>query len=360
MSEERDSVAADVAAAAAELRGADAAPEQVEAPEPAPVEAEAAHEGGEDKPEAAGERPRGPDGKFVPKAKVEAAKPTPEAEETPTAHAKAETAQPGAKPAAPTEARRAPQSWRPAAREKWAALPTEVQEEALRIDGEVRKVLQESAPARKLAQAFNETVAPYRALLTGEPLQVVGNLLQTAAQLQTAPPAQRGALVAQIIKAYGVDVQTVADALDGQAPAQAKPQEHRDPRVDQLLAQLEQQKAAQRQSWVSEAESWLEKQEFAGDVREDMGHLMAAAAQRGVEMTLEQAYNRACWGNDEIRQVLQQREDAKRRQTAQAATAKAKAVGSSVRSTPAGVKPTRSGDSVLDYVKEAAAELMNR
>lgn len=325
------------------------------APEPeesGPLQAEAT----EPAEEPSGERPRGPDGKFLPKPKAEpaakqaASKP----QETPApAQAKAPTP-PAPKAGVPApEALKPPQSWKPAARELWASLPPAVQAEAVRIDSEVRKVMQESAPARKFAQAFEQVVAPYRAIMTAEPLQVVQNLMQTAAQLQTAPPAQRGALVAQIIKTYGVDVQAVADALDGKAPAQPQQPEYRDPRLDHLLAKIE---AAQRHGWVSEAESWLKQQEFGEDVRQRMGRLMAAAAQDGVAMSLEDAYNEACWATPQVREVLQRREAAKLQGTATAATQKAKAAAVSVVSEPAaGPAPEDSDKSRRALLRRAFA-----
>jgi hypothetical protein len=52
------------------------------------------------------------------------------------------------------------------------------------------------------------------------------------------------------------------------------------------------------------------KAEFLDDVREDMADLLEGAARRGVALTMEEAYDRACHMNPDIRRVLQQRESA--------------------------------------------------
>jgi hypothetical protein len=68
---------------------------------------------------------------------------------------------PSTEPVKPDAPVKLPSSWKPAAREALAKAPREVQEEALRIDREVRQVMQESAEAKRTAETVTRTLAPF-------------------------------------------------------------------------------------------------------------------------------------------------------------------------------------------------------
>jgi hypothetical protein len=313
-------------------------------------------------------KPEGRDdkGRFAPKAKTSAsatAKPvTPEATATP-APAPAEAAStPAPVESTPTPTLKAPANWKPAAREKWAQLPPEVQAEAVRVHHEVQKTLQETTQARRTAEALDATVRPYLPLIQaegGDVMRAVGSLLQTAAALRTAPPAHKAQLVAQLIKTYGVPVDALDAALVGEtSQANHAPPEYRDPRVDQMLSALQAQKAAQAKAEqdraAAEVESFKAEAEFLDDVREDMADLIEVARRRGVALSLKDAYSRAVAMNPDVAEALRQREAAKAAQTANAATAKARAASSSVRSSPAAA-PSKSDDSIRALLEAGLA-----
>lgn len=351
----------DIRAAAAEVPA-----EPASAPE-APATAEAAPApAAEAKPEASG-RQRDDVGRFAPKPKddpAEAAKPA-----EPKPESQPETAKPEAEakpPEALQPAHKAPQSWKPTAREKWAGLPAEVQAEVARLDGETQRVLRESAESRKLAEGFEKTLAPYRGLLTGPPLQVMDGLMRTAAQLQTAPPAHKAAIVANIISSYGVPVEAIADILEGKQPAQGaqQPGEYRDPRVDQLLQRFQHVEQQQRQRLTSTAQQELEafqaKAEFLEDVRPTMADMMEVAAKRGIPLTLEDAYNRAVALHPEVSRVVEQRKAATAATASTAATQQARRAASSVRSEPAPVAAPSGKGRPIDDVMAAAQSLYGK
>lgn len=234
---------------------------------------------------------------------------------------------------------RPPSSWKPTAREGWDKVPPEIQEEVLRVDREVRKVMSESAVARNAYQRFRETVTPFEPLMKAqgaEPMQVVGNLLRTAAQLATAPSQRRAEIVADIIKTYGVDIPALDSILSGQpAPTQAPqqwqppdPAQFRDPRLDALLAQ---QQTVLQQKAASQIEE-VEQEEFFEDVREDMADLLEVASKRGVALSARDAYNRAVMLHPKASRVMEQRRAAA---TQNGATQRAIAASSSVRAQPA-------------------------
>ncbi len=271
----------------------------------------------------------------------------------------------------PAETLKAPPNWKPAAREKWAALPAEVQQEAIRVDREVRQVMQETAEFRKHHQAFQAAVGPFEGMIRaegGEPMQAIGSLLQTAAALRTAPAHHKAQIVAQIVKTYGVDVRALDAALVGEAPPEGQQGQggYQDPRVDQLLAQINQAKQAQAQS-VSQRtaqtiQDFAAKSEFFEDLREEMGDIMRVRGERGIAMSLEDAYNHALKLHPEISGIVEQRAAAEKARNANASTQRVRNAASSVKSQPAGGSPPRneSGGTVMDDVREAWAQLNNR
>lgn len=347
----------------AAMEGASTAPAP-ESPASAPgAVPERAPEAPSRAPEATPEatsRARAPDGRFAkqqeqvaPKPTTSGHEPTPPSEgDDPHVTPTTPEAAPHAKPPANMKAR---------LRETWANVPKEFQEEFHRLNVEAKKALDTSSQARRTAEAFQQTVQPYMPFMQGEPMQVVGNLLQTAVQLQTAPPAHKAALVAQIIKGYGVDVNALADILEGQQPAAQpqQPQQFRDPRFDQFMGHLQQMQAQRgskiQQEAAGELEKFASKAEFLEDVREEMADLMEAARKRGRTLTLEDAYERACILNPEVRPLYEQRKQVQTQANARASTQAARAASSSVRHEPTAPTQSAGGQSLRDSIEAAWA-----
>lgn len=300
-------------------------------------------------PRTAAEKARDDKGRFqrstnrVPKPKVGAQTTTaPPAQATAAATA---TLAPGqATPSA--TALKPPASWKPGAREKWATLPPEVQQEALRRERETQTALSEATEARRNWQAYQQVVAPYAGMIAaegGNPISAAQNLFQTAAVLRTGAPAHKAQLVARLIQQFGVDINMLASALDGHAPqgqGQQQPQQFRDPRFDAFMQQMESQKqqreAAMAQQTSGEVEDFLSSAEFGEDVRQDMADMLEVAARRGVALSLEDAYTRAVKLHPEVSGVLEQREAAKQANAQVASTQRARVAAVSLKSRPAG------------------------
>lgn len=329
-------------------------PEEVEAPveaepveaevEATPVEQEAAVE------ETKADRARDETGRFTRAEKPQPSKtPAPAvAKPTATPAPKPQAANVTPQPVVPTaSATKPPQSWKPQAREKWATLPPEVQQEAIRRETETARALQESSEARKSWDSFRQVVAPYEGMLRAEgsePIAAVASLLQTAAALRTAPVQHKAQLMAQMMGTFGIPVQALAAALDGQpVPQQAQPQF--DPaQVEQRIMQRLQ--AQQQQALLArnadEVEAFGEGREFydvndptGRQIREMMGDMMEVAAKRGLPLSLEEAYNRALRLHPDTSAVLSQREAGQQANATQASTQRAKRASSSTRSHPA-------------------------
>ena len=338
-----------------------ATPESAPAPAPeveAAVESSASAVEPEPSKSVSG-RQRDETGKFTPSVPGAKAAAKPEATGTATAGEA-----PPAPPAVALQVK-APQSWKPAARELAARLPPEfhpILEEAHRRDRETAVALQRAAEVSRAHQGFQESIRPYEAMIRqsgAAPEQYVGSLLQAAHALSYGQPAQRAEALAGIVAQYASDLlrpdQTGPDgtpscALDralvarmaGQRQAAPVAPEYRDPRVDQLYAAIEQAKTSRAQAAqaaaVSLAESFGATHEFLADVKDDVADIVQVWEQRGLRVddkALERAYNIACQQHPEISKILQGRQavDASRARapTVQAAKAAAASIkGSAV------------------------------
>jgi hypothetical protein len=220
-----------------------------------------------------------------------------------------------------------------------------VRAEVYRRERESERAVHESATARQVStyvQRLQQQFAPALHAEGVDALTASANLMQLASRLRYGTPVEKAQLAAQIVTNYGVDVVALAAALDGQQVAgQRNPQQamtYQDPRVDQLLSQLQQAQVDRttqvQQRAVSDVESFGKNKEFFEDVREDMGDLMELLAKRGVDMTLDQAYERACSMNPEIAKVIAARGAARTVGNGNSSIQRARAAASSVRGTP--------------------------
>jgi hypothetical protein len=323
----------------------EAAPESAAQPEPQETAAEAA------------QRARDEKGRFAPKAPE--AKPEPAAAK-PTDPAKpaAEAKPPEPKPE-PAAHVKAPQSWKPQAREAFAKAPPEVQQEVMRRESEIARALNETADARKTVEQMRQTLQPYEAIARAngmDAMQYAGSVMQTAAVLHMGSAQQKAALVAQLIGAYGVDVDAVNAAMQGQAPRQAAPQQA--PQDVSALVQQEFQRVAQEAQQQRAASAWEEFQatepEFLEQVKPAMREILHLAGQQNRNMTYQQAYDRACKLDEEVSAVLDQRKSAAAARAQAPTVQRAKVAGSSIKATPAATAIRPAGPRSLREEIEAA------
>jgi hypothetical protein len=277
-----------------------------------------------------------------------------------------------AKPVEPTKLdpyAKAPQSWKPGAREAWNALPPDVRAEVHRRERESARMVQETAQARQVTEYVSQLQQKFAPALQAEGVDALtasANLMNLASRLRFGSPHEKATLAAQIIRSYGVDINALANVLDGQPvpQGQQQPQMMTDPRVDQLLAQLQglqqQRQESVVQKAVSEVESFGGTQEFFEDVREDMADLLEVAARRGIDLSLEQAYERACQMQPEISKVLAARAAAQQAGTARQSTQRARAAASSVRGTPAGMSTNSQPDTLRAAIEAAIDDSSGR
>jgi hypothetical protein len=258
---------------------------------------------------------------------------------------------------------KAPQSWKPGAREAWASVPPDVRAEVYRREKESAMLAQQTSQARHVTDYVSQLQQKYAPALQAEGVDALtasANLMNLASELRFGPAQIKAQRVAQIIRNYGVDVNLLANVLDGQpVPQGQQPQMMTDPRVDQLLAQLQGMQQSRQEAVVEKAVGEVEAfggdKEFFEDVREDMADLLEVASRRGIDLSLDQAYERACQMQPEISKVLAARAAAQQAGTARQSTQRARAAASSVRGTPSNVSTNSQPDNLRGAI-EAAIE----
>jgi hypothetical protein len=101
-----------------------------------------------------------------------------------------------------------------------------------------------------------------------------------------------------------------------------------------MLTQFQQAQIAQQERAAQEAkreiDEFLERAEFGNDVAAEMADLMETAARRGQDLSLAEAYKRACLMNDRVLSVLRARKQSQGAQVQTQAAQRAKAAAVSV------------------------------
>ena len=266
---------------------------------------------------------------------------------------------------------RPPEGWRPTAREGWAELPAEIRREIHRRELDIATTQQQTAAQRELAERFERVVRPYEPLMAArgvmDPMEGLQGLLKTAAGLQTGSAPQKAQLVGQLIKDYGVDVNALAEVIEGQPPSAAvSPDPQLDTRlkpIEAFMERIENQIGESERRTMAEAaqslEAFASDAEFLPDVRQDMADLLQLATDRGRTMSLQEAYDTACRLNPEVRGLMEQRESAQRETAERESTQrKAEMANASPRGRqPAPTAPSAQNGTLRDDILQAIDRL---
>lgn len=294
------------------------------------------------------ERQRDEQGRFArqqeaQQAAAPAAAPAPEKRQAESQNQTAPTSAPApqqqaAAPAAP----RAPDSWSPAAKAKFATLPPDVQAEISRREADVHKGFTAQDEQRQFGKSMSEVINPYLPIIRaegGNPVAAVQDLLQTAYTLRTAPSERKQELFIGLAKQFGVDMNGVFQRLSGQAQPQVHPQVAQ---MQQQLAQLQQERLMQQQAAQQQEKAQIDQtiESFASDPKNvyfaNVKAEMAALLRENRAKDLQEAYDMACWARPDIRPLLLQQQEQQRQADARARATRARAAGSSVSGSPSG------------------------
>ncbi len=299
--------------------------------------------------------------------------PTPEGAASSTPQPKpAETTQTEPPKPGEPDTTHAPPSWKIGARSVWDKVPLDVRKEVHRREIETQQSLSQTQTHRRFAEDVQRSLGPLLPTLQAQgvtPQRLIADYARFDMALRSGDPAQQAMNLARLIKAHNVPIEVLADAIDGKMT----PTRGRDPTVDEIRAQIKEEMRQEWQQHQRQAEYKSHSQtvgEFAkkadptlfnDDVRHDMAALIEAAAARGVELSLQDAYDRAIRANPEAWAITQQREQAKAAATQHEATKRAQAASGSLKSRPASpVGGESRGSSIMDDLKAVVASTGGR
>ncbi len=283
---------------------------------------------------------------------VEAQTDTPEGEEKPD-----------------TRSLKAPIDWSPKEREDWSRIPPNLQAKIKEREQATQNLMQETSEARRTHKEFSEISNQYGAVLSGAingetPMHQVRNLFDTVANLRMGNPVQKAQIVAGMIESFGVDIRALDTQLSGSMPDPDDPSSRIDELVNQRLApyqehlqQMEYQKTQQSTQRQQEANQEVEKfsanAEFVNDLRHDMADMIDMAANRGYDMTLQEAYNKAATVHPQISQIMQQRDKQKQITGGNNSIQSKRLAASSITGSRVGVNTPNSNMSIRDSISSA-------
>jgi hypothetical protein len=262
-------------------------------------------------------------------------------------------------------------------RSTWTKLTPEWRQHIAETHAKVQQVEEQFRPAVDFANRFMQTIQPYQHAIQietgGDPIAAVQGLMDTAARLRFGTPGEKATAVANIVKAYGVDIEALDGALAGVAPPQG--QQGFDPMMVQqavqaqlapLFQQAQARRAAQEQQTAATVKSELQafaadpKHEFFDDVRDLMADAIEVANRQGYDLPLADAYHRACLLHPEVSKVMLARQQGQSAASLTQAATRAKAAAVSVKgAAPVGSPEPTAPSSVRDAI-EAAIEAHSR
>jgi hypothetical protein len=256
-----------------------------------------------------------------------------------------------------------PSSWKKEAQAKFATLPPDIQAEVMRREADMHKGLDQYKQNAERAQAYDKVFQPYMPTIQKlglTPEVAVSELMKTDHNLRYGTPAQKVAIVQDILKQYQID-----PSWFDQIPNNSV-----DPQIGQLQSQF-QTLQAQQAEWQKQQKEMIESQqtevlnstisEFAKShehfdlVRDQMADLIQGAGASGRNLSMNEAYEQAIWANPTVRATLLAKQQAEARATAQAkAEAAKKAAAVNVRTR--GTLPAQKAATSIDETIRAKAQ----
>lgn len=207
---------------------------------------------------------------------------------------------------------RAPQSWKGETRKEWEKLPLGVRQEIVRRERDIDAALRAAAPHKEFYEGFAKVVSPYAGRFKAvglDPISGIGRLLEADSKLASGSQEVKAQMVAELIQSYRIDLSVLDEVLskNPQAAAAANPMvsaitEQVTRQLQPLIRQATPAPAPQRDYQAEEAQvnSQLaamqqDTEQFPHfvDVANDMADLIEMYGQKGVAITLPEAYSKA-------------------------------------------------------------------
>jgi hypothetical protein len=225
---------------------------------------------------------------------------------------------------------KAPAGWAPKERELWSKVPRELQERISAREREMSDSMANTKESKQVSDYVSKMGEHFAPMMKGSgfqhPLDAAGAAMGSMNVLHSGTQQEKAKELARIINQFGVDIEELDSALvGGSGSGQGQNQGQEDPQqaafkkmldermgpINELMTNAQNIKDQQSQQSSSKAQNavveFSKNAEFLNDVREDMADIIELADKRGVELTLQQAYDRACAGNPDISSVIEQR-----------------------------------------------------
>jgi hypothetical protein len=257
-----------------------------------------------------------------------------------------------ATPTEQAEAIKAPSSWKKELQGRFSELPAEFQQEIQKREDDFHRGIAQYKQAAEFVKQL-EPIAPALQQLHeryGNSIQPIGQLVQLDSFANNDPVG----FIQWFAKSKGI-------ALDGTGieNAQQNPMlQTLQQQVQQLSGYVQNQRQSQEQNEQQQALSAIEQFKNSGKaenfdiLREDM----AALLQSGLASTIEDAYERALWQRQDLRQGLIAKQLKSEQEKAKKAALEAKKAAS-VNVTQRGKSPNKASDDPAEIVRQKAAEL---
>lgn len=231
---------------------------------------------------------------------------------------------------------------------------------------QVHQQMTQATEERKMGSEFSKVVAPYVAQIRSEgatPISAVAELFNMAYFLRnpTITPAAKGKFLWDTAKQFGADMRLGQQQMVQQP---FNPQLHAVTQQvatlqNQIKQQQDQQKAAEQDAVNSQIATF--KADTAHPHFDAVALDMAAMLGAGRAQSLQEAYDKACYANPEIRSIVlaadQKAAEEKRVADQKAKADAARKAGSSVRGGP-GVGATKNGKVVQKTLRDEIAANM--
>lgn len=248
---------------------------------------------------------------------------------------------------------KAPSSWRKEAAAKWAALDPELKAEVLKRETDFHKGNEGYKAKAQFADEIQQIMRPHEQTFKslGIPAPyAIKVLLESESMLRNGSQEQKATLFQKWARDYGVDLNVANIQND---PYVAQLQQERDNLLAARQFEQHQKEMAAQNQLTSTIEDFAKDHEHFDVVRVGMGSLLAANEAKD----MQDAYDKACWANPDIRAILlaKQQEEAKAKAKLIAEEAKRKAA---VNVTTRGTLPAAKAAGTLDdALRETAQHL---
>lgn len=264
-----------------------------------------------------------------------------------------------------------PNTWRPEAKAEWAALSPTVKAEIRKREEDAFRGIEGYKESANFGNSIKEVLRPYESVLRQhniDPRTQIQGLMNSHYTLAFGNPEAKAALIQTIFRDYKIDPKTVFPEAGGE-PAYVDPEVARLREEVQALKsgqmrEQERQLAEARQANQRTVDAFFAntaKFPYANDLVSDMATLI----NKGVCSTLEEAYDKALWGNPAVRaketaRIAAEAEAKRAADAAAKADKQRRAVAANVRSSPRSGSAAAPLGSLDDTLNETLRDIQSR